>query len=105
MDWSCLPLARSTLHVFARLGFEPRACDGGLTLRVPHHQRLGREVCAAALEPLPLLLLLRTCVPDDLQPARRAPACEFELAGLALGPRLISATPEYAILAGSLLSP
>ena len=32
-------------------------------------------------------------------------ACEFELAGLAPGPRLISAILEYAILAGSLLSP
>ena len=31
-------------------------------------------------------------------------ACEFELAGLAPGPRLISAILEYAILAGSLLS-
>ena len=32
-------------------------------------------------------------------------ACEFEVAGLAPGPRLISAILEYAILAGSLLSP
>ena len=51
MDWSCLPLARSTLHQTARPGFEPRVCGGGLPLRVPHPQRLGRKVCAAVLEP------------------------------------------------------
>ena len=41
----------------------------------------------------------------DLQPVLRALACEFELASLAPQPRLISAILEYAILAGSLLSP
>ena len=43
--------------------------------------------------------------PDDLPLASPAPACDFELVGLASGPRLISAILEYAILAGSLLSP
>ena len=45
------------------------------------------------------------CALADLQPARRALECEFELAGLAPRPRLISAILEYAILAGSSLSP
>ena len=62
IDWSCLALSQCTLLVSARLGFEPRACGGGLPLRVPHPQPLGHTVCAAVLEPLPLLMLARLLI-------------------------------------------
>ena len=51
------------------------------------------------------LVLRRVNCLADLQPALLTPAREIELVGLAPGPRLISAILEYAILAGSLLSP
>ena len=41
----------------------------------------------------------------DLQPVLCDFLSEFELAGLAPQPRLLSAILEYAILAGSLLPP
>ena len=46
----------------APLGFDPQACGGDLPVPVPQSQRLGREVCAATLKPVLLLMLERLVI-------------------------------------------